>query len=796
LFNLAELVPFIIDPALPPGTDIRIPSVDLNPSVLSFGPAAPPALVGMDAGPPMNASPAPLFRLAGLVTLPLDPSQWPAGSNPPAVNERPVLDSSLDAQRLPLRYPLVNIDLAHEVFDAAEESISSPWSAANLAQPERQALANRPVQFEPLARVENDPAYSGAGQEVDFQVSRRTLSTPGVPVFWELPLVPAAAPAISPAPPHDSRGAQEVDFQVSRRTLSTPGAPLSWELPFAAAAPAAISPARLQEDPRTEPFRWAQAAPALPGVSSTNSLQIPFTGTATLAWALPACPVNGSVFLMLPAEGSISFAFARAPFRLALESSLRTELPFVLAMVPNFLAVRLEQDSPMKPFRWPKPKPAVPGVSATGSFQMPFCGNATASMTLALFPENGWFLVTIPGREPEPSAFTPTLPSPFPSPCLTELPFVFAESSPMFPARLKAEAPTEPFRWPQAPPELPAIPASKSLRILFSGIPAAGMEQLPDAGSAVPPAPRQEPISSALAEGTPLRPEPQQSPLRTELQFVPGRPISISTVRMLTGETRTEPYLRSQSRPRLPGISSANSLRVRFSGTAIVALNPAHAALLALEPDGPIPPLLASETPVPCCAPPQPVLLYAHASLEPGGIKPNPAKVDPRKRRQKPRVPANNVIGRSLLFPMEFNRPVSWTFLDYIASAPGHAVAHSSAPDFRIEEIHPAEPRIQTPCTLTEAERLAPKKLLASLMPAVHDNPREEGHAFGVNGFQRFRAAAHIRIPEPELRHSTPGDLPAPATGLPWRGVRIISEIRPGTMPIPLRPALQAPNPR
>ncbi len=61
-------------------------------------------------------------------------------------------------------------------------------------------------------------------------------------------------------------------------------------------------------------------------------------------------------------------------------------------------------------------------------------------------------------------------------------------------------------------------------------------------------------------------------------------------------------------------------------------------------------------------------------------------------------------------------------------------------------------------------------------------------------GFQRVRAAAHIRIREPELLASRPSDLPTASARTSWRGLRIGSEtIAAAGAPVPLRPLVRTP---
>ena len=72
---------------------------------------------------------------------------------------------------------------------------------------------------------------------------------------------------------------------------------------------------------------------------------------------------------------------------------------------------------------------------------------------------------------------------------------------------------------------------------------------------------------------------------------------------------------------------------------------------------------------------------------------------------------------------------------------------------------------------------------------------RPSGLSGDPTSLQRFRAASHIQIREPEFPWSIPNDLPVAAALLPWRGVRIASETRQGSQgtPVPLRLPLKTP---
>jgi hypothetical protein len=204
---------------------------------------------------------------------------------------------------------------------------------------------------------------------------------------------------------------------------------------------------------------------------------------------------------------------------------------------------------------------------------------------------------------------------------------------------------------------------------------------------------------------------------------------------------------------------------------------------------------LAFETPVPACAPLDRVLPQARAFLEPCGIKlaDRWAKIDPRKRSAKLRNP-NHSIGRSLSLPAEFRRPFSWAASSRTWTASSLTAVHPSALKFRCEEIHPVEHPVQIPALSARAGRLLRRGALAKIAPAAHDRQRERFLGLGVTDFQRFRAAAHIQIRGPVLRNSTISDLPVLSTSLPWRGVPMVSEIRLGATPLPLRPSLQTPS--
>jgi hypothetical protein len=108
-------------------------------------------------------------------------------------------------------------------------------------------------------------------------------------------------------------------------------------------------------------------------------------------------------------------------------------------------------------------------------------------------------------------------------------------------------------------------------------------------------------------------------------------------------------------------------------------------------------------------------------------------------------------------------------------------------------DINNLDLAVQPPAMPAPVERLALSQALPRLAPAVQ-NPRKQRRAAGVADPQRFRAATHIQVREPELQDSIPGNLPVFTTSLPWSGLRMISEIRPGLTLVPLRPPLQVPS--
>jgi hypothetical protein len=237
--------------------------------------------------------------------------------------------------------------------------------------------------------------------------------------------------------------------------------------------------------------------------------------------------------------------------------------------------------------------------------------------------------------------------------------------------------------------------------------------------------------------------------VRWELPFAAAKPPRLAPVR-LHEDTRTEEFRWPQAPPALPGVSSTNSFRIQFAGTATV-----------------------------------PAMLPAPLSLEPPGIglAGRRLSAEPQEISTPPRIP-NDGVGRSPRLPVECNPAVCWNS------------ALASAPELRLEEIRQMEPPVQSPVLPARAEYLVPPGILARIAPAAQDHSREGLRALVVTDPQRFRGAAHIQIRQPELRNSTPGGLPVPATSLPWRGVRMVSAIRQGATPVPLRPSLQTPSPR
>jgi hypothetical protein len=105
-----------------------------------------------------------------------------------------------------------------------------------------------------------------------------------------------------------------------------------------------------------------------------------------------------------------------------------------------------------------------------------------------------------------------------------------------------------------------------------------------------------------------------------------------------------------------------------------------------------------------------------------------------------------------------------------------------------------AESRIRIPAMPAPAERLAPLETLARIVPEVAAGPRMQAQVVGSSDSQRFRAAARIRIREPELWYSIPGQLPFPSASMRWLAARMVSQILRIATPVPLRPSLQTPD--
>ncbi len=365
--------------------------------------------------------------------------------------------------------------------------------------------------------------------------------------------------------------------------------------------------------------------------------------------------------------------------------------------------------------------------------------------------------------------------------------------------RLEADTRREPFRWPEAPPVWPSIVFVNSHRLEFSSTATVAMTlSLP----AFLRMPRQEPIESTL-ERAPFRPDVLRPPSRTELGFVFATPPRISCP-PLREDIRTEPLRWPQAPPALREVSCANPFRIPFDGAFTAAITPSFSAGAAAGPvfpamprQEPIPPVMAFETPVPDCAPADRALMHAPATLQPRGIQPDHRQsADPRERPPKLRNP-NTGTGRSPRLPTQMNRPVSWTVFTSPWIVPIQAALSAPALEFKSEEFRQVQRQIEIAAMPARVERLhLPQGIYASLTLTADSSPREELPALGVTDFQRFRAAAHIRIREPELRRSSPSHLPVPSASLRWRGESMVSEIRPGAAPVPLRPSLQTPRPR
>ena len=513
-------------------------------------------------------------------------------------------------------------------------------------------------------------------------------------------------------------------------------------------APVQLHSALLQDDPPTESFRWPPAPPALPAVVVARSFPIQFAGTAAAS-------------MMLSHPGS------RSPV-------------WVGPASPTFFPPML-------------PREPISSAWASASFQRGLCRNpiGTTEPVAAGSPP-------VSGPEGSRSGPMPLLQAP----SRTDL-FVLAKPLRISLARPATDTLSEPSRWRQAPPGLPSGFFAKAFTFQLAGAASAPMT-LPPFRAMHPAALATQRPEPMLAPGrAPFREDLPQAPFHPAPPFVFAKPLRISPLRLQTA-ARVKQFRWLQLSPSPPVRAWVKSLRISATGLTTASIVPpvfsviaqparwAGPVYCALSCQQPIPAVVGFETPVPACAPRNPALPHASAYLEPCG-KPagRGTTPDPRKRSAKLRNPSG--IRRNLCLPGEFHRPY-WADASCIWTAPSPAAAHPSALGFRCEAIHPAEGRVQLPATPAQAGRLMRQGILGKITPAVHGSPRVGFRAFGMNDFQRFRAAGRIQIRQPELRTPAPNDLPVPAASLPWRGVGIVSGIRLRATPVPLRPPLRTPS--
>jgi hypothetical protein len=311
--------------------------------------------------------------------------------------------------------------------------------------------------------------------------------------------------------------------------------------------------------------------------------------------------------------------------------------------------------------------------------------------------------------------------------------------------------------------------------------------------------PRQEPQTLAIpAPGyAPDGPALLRPPAHAETSFAAAEALGINAPDIQRA-ARTEEFLWLQSPPVLPSsISLANSFRIHVSGTAKIAMTLPAIPVTAFTSRGtlaqqPVLSTWAIGTPVSDCTPPARALWQALPFLEPRGVGPASRTLVsglqelPKRSRRVPefRLEARTGSVRSV------HPPGTWEF----AARLGHVHPLPMAWVSSTEDIHPMEVRVQAPGLTARPEPLLSNGPLATIPLGVHDQPRERSGALGLTGIQRFRAAALIRIREPELRNLAPSDLPVPSTSLQWPCVRMVSKFPLGATPVPLRPPLG--NPR
>ncbi len=766
---------------------------------------------------------APLITRAGAQSLLLPhPASLPHTGIALGAEDDEGLESNLDPQRLPLRYPLGNIRIARGAIEASAELTASRWNAVPVAPLEDLAQPLR------LAQAEAEPRVPG------------------------------------PVPESDSEAA--------------PGALLRWDLPFAAATALEISPARPQEDTRTAEFCWPQAPPVLPSASpSATSFLIQLADAVQAVIAPPPVPgpVPGMAAASVATPLGLPVLATHVPGYAPIEPA-----PLRLAAHPGVQFTGTVEAIVSSALLAPQPVPLTVAISVPGyvpldrallrppthleTRPMSAVAKIVSSESLAAQPVPLAVATPVPGYVPldrallrppthletqligaaEAVVTTPcgemalaTLATPRPEP------LAFATPAPGYappgPALLRPPAhPEAPFAGAVEAAIMPTAPASLTVprsELLVLTIPAPGYApharallrppvhpETPFAGAvqgAIRPTPlstplpgtapaslvaqRQEPLTLATPAPsyTPDGRALLRTPIQPETSFAAAKPLRISPPHLQIG-SQTEEFLWSQVPPVLPSsISFANSFRVHMSGTASITMTlPATsvtafaAQMLAQDP---IPSAWVLKPPVSGCVPLDRTPLQALAFLEPRGIGPagrnlvSGLRELPMRSRRAPEFRQGARTGS-----VRFAHPSgTWEFASGHASAQqGHVLPMPVAWVSSTEDIHPMGVRVQAPGIPARPEPLLSNRPPARIRLGVHDQPRQRFGAFGLPGIQRFRAAALIQIREPELRNSAPSDLPVLSTSLPWPGVRMVSKFPLGATPVPLRPAVQNPS--
>ncbi len=687
---------------------------------------------------------------------------WPLSFGPSAVLAGPSMNASLVAS-LGIPGPGIGADLAPLVslpgvgpllLDPAPRSLRGiPFAAEDEPGPDSNLYPQLPLRY-PLANI-------GIAREMlETSEELRASRWSAVPLAQPERLARLSRFVPPEDEPWRSGAAPEVAFQVSQGVVGTPAAQTRWELPFAAAKTLRIAPVEHQRSTQTGELQGPQSPPMLPSTSWTNAFRIPFAGTATTPMT-PSAPESRAWPRQDTSTGE--FHGPQSPSVLpGISPANAFRIPFAgtatTPMTPSAPESRAwpRQDTSTGEFHGPQSPSVLPRISPANAFRIPFAGTATTPMTPSAPESRAW-----PRQDTSTGEFHgPQSPSVFPSISSTNafrISFAGTLTATMTPAvpgsraRLQQDTPTGEFRGSQTPPALPAFSSTNAFRIRFAGTLTAAM---------TPPAP-----------GSPA-PLQQDTPTR---------------------ESRG-----SQTPPALPAFSSTNAFRIPFAGTATGVRTLSTLISRPLPLPEPISSVLAVQAPISDGGPLHRTLLQATASLQlrGAGLAVRRLPPEPRELSRRSRSARNGFVGvrffKSRTSPLKRSEPLGiWEF----SAEPGeiHRMWVVLASPL---EIRPAEHRVQTPATAPQAERLMPPGILARITPAIVGDRRKRVRALGANDFQRFRAVAHIQIREPGLRNSNPGDLPVHSANLPWLGVRMGSEIRPGATPVPLRPSLQTPSPR